>query len=149
MGYFRCRKMENFFQNTGGVRFSGLYRRMCMEAQDASTPGSPSDFSRRRDGIPTSALICSRKNTKIWTNEKQFLWMVGSHVHCVVGVRISCMFECEQYSEPIWNYSKPQRTKHWTEYLKEGDLLQPEYKCMLSWSYIVCGLVHRAVMQRQ
>jgi hypothetical protein len=76
IGHVRCRKMENFFQNTGGVRFSDLFRRMRIGAQDASTPGSPSYFSRRRDGIPTPALICSRKNTKIWTNEKQFLWMV-------------------------------------------------------------------------
>ena len=125
--------MGNFFQNMGGVKFSGLYRRMRREALDATMPGPPSYFSRRRDGIPTPALnlfmrgyrnlfemdISSKTlensylimNRQIWTNEKQYLSTVdgvdaANGPSCALcGGRentMHLMFECEQYSEPLW-----------------------------------------------
>jgi hypothetical protein len=133
MGRHGCRTMGNFFQNMGGMRFSGLYRRMCRGALDASMPGPPSYFSRRRDGIPTPSLNLFMKgyrnlfdmdissktlensylimNRQIWTNEKQYLSTVdgvegANGPSCTLcGIRentMHLMFECEQYSEPLW-----------------------------------------------
>ena len=133
LGRNGCSIMGNFFQNMGGVRFSGLYRRMRRGALDATMPGPPSYFSRRRDGIPTPALnlfmrgyrnlfemdISSKTlensylimNRQIWTNEKQYLSTVdgvdaANGPSCALcGGRentMHLMFECEQYSEPLW-----------------------------------------------
>jgi hypothetical protein len=126
----------NFFQNMGGLKFSGLCRRMRREVLDASMPGPPSYFSRRREGIPIlswSLFIKGYKNlfaiyldiqSKILensyllmnrTNEKGFLSTVddmdapGRSSCALCGGReniMQLMFECEQYSEPLWKLLK-------------------------------------------
>ena len=85
----------SFSQTTANIKYSGLYRKLCREALDASMPGPPSFFTRRKDGIPVPALdrfmtgyrnlfkmdISSKTlensflvmNRQVWTNEKSFL----------------------------------------------------------------------------
>jgi hypothetical protein len=55
-GWIGKRRIGNFFQCIGGMRFSGLYRCMRRGAQDSAMPGLQSYFSRRRDGIPVPTL---------------------------------------------------------------------------------------------
>jgi hypothetical protein len=85
----------NFRNITEGIKFSGLYRKVKRDNKDASLPGPPSYFTRRRDGIPVPSLdlfmtgyknlfkmdILSKTlenshllmNRQVWTNEKSSL----------------------------------------------------------------------------
>jgi hypothetical protein len=91
--------LGNFSSKTEGIKFSGLYRKLHRDDRDASLPGPPAYFTRRRDGIPVPALgvfmtgyknlfkmdIQSKTlensylvmNRQVWTNEKSTLSGVG------------------------------------------------------------------------
>jgi hypothetical protein len=91
-----------FSQITGSLKMSGIYRKLCREAVDASMPGPPSFYTRRKDGIPVPPLdrfmtgyrnlwkmdIPSKTlensylvmNRQIWTNEKSFLSRQGGAI---------------------------------------------------------------------
>jgi hypothetical protein len=91
--------LGNFSSITEGIKFSGLYRKLHRDRRDASLPGPPAYFTRRRDGIPVPSLglfmtgyknlfkmdIPSKTlensylvmNRQVWTNEKSALSGVG------------------------------------------------------------------------
>ncbi len=48
--------MGSFSNITEGMKFSGLYRKLNRDNKDASLPGPPSHFTRRRDWIPVPSL---------------------------------------------------------------------------------------------
>jgi hypothetical protein len=122
----------NFLQVTAGMKYSGLYRKMVRAELDASMPGPPAFFTRRKDGIPVPALskfmtgyrnlfkmdMASKTlensfllmNRQIWTNQKRSLSTAGQEEMqdsaCKLCGRqentMHLMFECEKYSEPLW-----------------------------------------------
>jgi hypothetical protein len=126
--------LGSFIHITEGFKYSGLYRKLSRGARDASLPGPPSYFTRRKDGIPVPALdlfmtgyknlfkmdIPSKTlensylvmNRQVWTNEKNFLSRDGGQGReqlddsCkLCGIKentMHLMFECENYSEPLW-----------------------------------------------
>jgi hypothetical protein len=91
--------MGSFCHVTEGIKFSGLFRKMSRDNRDATLPGPPSYFTRRRDGIPVPPLdqfmngyrdlvkmdIPSKTlennylfmNRQVWTNEKSSLSGIG------------------------------------------------------------------------
>jgi hypothetical protein len=115
-----------------GARWSKIYRNLYRDGVDSGMPGPPSYFTRRRDGIPVPSLskfmagyakifklkLSSKTlensylvmNRQIWTNIKQFYSTAGgeeqSRPECTLcgmpETTTHFMFECEEYSEPLW-----------------------------------------------
>jgi hypothetical protein len=57
----RCRVTErtalgNFVHIMEGIKYSGLNRKLLMDARDASMPGVPSYFTIRKNSVPVPTL---------------------------------------------------------------------------------------------
>jgi hypothetical protein len=56
--------ISSFVQTIDGLKYSGVYRRLCRVALDATMPFPPSFYTRRREGIPVPKLDLSCQDAK-------------------------------------------------------------------------------------
>ena len=121
---------ESILKTLDRVKWSNTYKKIYRNKVDNTFTGPPSYFSRQKDGIPvpemkkfmagykklfrlklhsktleTNFLLLNRQ---IWTNLKQNLSggeeeaLASCNLCGQVENTMHMMFECEQYSEPMW-----------------------------------------------